>query len=57
MKRDMDLVRELLLRVEAGSKRSKVETERESAESHHLWLLKDAGYIASFMNDWPLRKV
>ena len=51
----MDLVKELLLRVEAGSKGSKSETQRETEESHHLWPLKDAGYIASFMDAWPFR--
>lgn len=54
MKRDMDKVRELLLRIEGGD--SDVRTQRDTEESHHLWLLQDAGFIDSGMIDeWPVR--
>ena len=52
MKRDMDQVREMLLRVE-GEEQDFITTERGSAELHHLWLLLDAGFISSGMRECP----
>lgn len=53
MKRDMDKVRELLLKIEAGESES-IGTESDTEDSHHLWLVKDAGFITSNMRDFPL---
>ena len=45
VKRDMDKVRELLLRIELGE--DQIQAERGSTEAHHVLLLKDARFIDS----------
>jgi hypothetical protein len=50
MKRDMDLIRNILLDLETSNgdfSTSALETEQlsEVMIGHHIWLLKDAGYI------------
>ena len=48
----MDNVRELLLRIEVGE--DHIEAERGSAEAHHLLLLKDARFIDSQIDKFPM---
>ena len=53
MKRDMDKVRELLMRIELGEEQ--IQAKRGSADGHHLLLLKDARFIDSPVSEFPLR--
>ena len=55
MRRDMDKVREMLLMVEAGDRDMTIETESGTVDSHHLWLARDAGFVDSPVQDFPLR--
>ena len=52
VKRDMDTVRELLMRIELGE--DDILAERGSAEEHHLLLLKDARFIDSQIDEFPM---
>ena len=51
MKRDMDKVRGLLLRIEAGCEN--IDTHHRTADAFHLRLLKDAHFIESDIGDFP----
>lgn len=53
MKRDMDKVRDMLLKIESGE--ASVRTQYGSEDAHHLRLLRDAGFIDSDMHEFPLR--
>ena len=52
VKREMDKVRELLLRIEDGP--HEIEAEIGSSDDHHLLLLQDVGFIDSRIEEFPI---
>jgi hypothetical protein len=45
MRRDMDLIREILLFTETGQETSDNRNLSRQEVAYHFWLLKDAGYV------------
>ena len=48
----MDKIRDLMLRIEAENG-ARIDCERNDADSYHVQLLKDAGFIHSRMKEFP----